>query len=68
MDAPLAVNVVEFPEQSVAPATAMVGDGATVTVTVLEAEQEFDVPLTVYTVNEEGDTEMVLVFCPVFQV
>ena len=63
--APLPVKVVELPLQiDVAPLMLTVGDGFTVTPTVLVDEQPEVVPVTVYTVVDVGFTLTVGVVCP----
>jgi hypothetical protein len=48
--------------------TVTVGEDKTVTVTVSKVEQPLFSPVTVYTVSDVGETEMLDVVCPVLQV
>ena len=52
----VAVIVAELPAQVEGEFTATVGNGLTVTVTVLDDEQPFKVEVTVYVVVEAGET------------
>ena len=65
--APEADNVLELPEQMLVLATATVGCVATVTLTVFVLVQFDVVPVTVYIVKDDGETDIVFVTGPVFQ-
>lgn len=66
MAAPDAVNTAVFPEQTVAEFTLIVGVALTVTVAVLTLLHPLVVPVTVYTVVDEGEGLMVARLLPVF--
>lgn len=67
VDAPLAVNIVEFPKQIAVDVTATVGNALTVIVpTAVLLHPVVAVPVTVYDVFVVGVTDIVDVVAPVF--
>ena len=64
---PLPVMVAELPAQIVCEVTVMFGKAFTVTIGEFVPTQPFVVPVTVYVVVVDGETVIVFVVGPVFQ-